>query len=52
MKPEPDKAPQPPKKKGPVPDTLTIPGAWSRGGRKALKKTPQAPIKKVGRRRP
>lgn len=47
------KKPEPAKKKaGPVADTLTIPGNWDRGGRKAMKKASQAPIKKPGRRRP
>ena len=46
------KRPQPPKKRGPVPDTLTIPGNWSKSGRKSMKKAPQAPSKKIGRKRP
>jgi hypothetical protein len=42
----------PTKRKGPVPDTLTIPGQRTRPGSPGVKKAPRAPIKKIGRKRP
>jgi hypothetical protein len=42
----------PTKRSGPVPDTLTIPGQRARPGSPGVKKAPQPPIKKIGRKRP
>ena len=49
---EPKKPQGPIKRRGPAPDTMTIPGQKGRNTRNKMKKAQPGPIQKPGRRRP